>query len=497
MAEQGLAAVVLAALVAEGVRRSDWAAAERRFSRRLADALWLGAWLGGALLLGNLLRSPASDFSALAAANTLAFAALSGAALSRLSATGRCVDRLRAPSQLHAMATSCAEPVLPARDPARVFLPDLESLRGIAIGLVLIGHVIGAVNLGEVRGWVSVPAAIFIAGHTGVTLFFVLSGYLVSRPFLTEGRAVSVGHYFTRRAVRILPLYVPTVLLTAAFVAQRWTDLWRAVPHLLFLPPGSPLAPPLLTNTQPPLGLSGQWWSLSTEVQFYLVLPVIAWLLSSRRSHLASAALAIGWLAAYVALLRGDFRLGSTAHFGALLSLLTRAPAFAAGAALAWVELRYGEALRHALASRSWLRAGGSDLALVAVVLGLGLLLRAVVHDGYTYWEERCNPWHVAEATLWCSMMALLRFAPLRLRPLLVNAPLGTLGRISYSLYLIHLPVIWALLSRDISAHILGRGLTGQLTLAVMLVIASLGVAVVTYRVVEHPVLHWKRRVTV
>lgn len=297
--------------------------------------------------------------------------------------------------------------------------------------------------------------------------------------------------------MRILPLYVPTVLLTTAFVAQRGSDLWRAVPHLLFLPPGCPLAPPLLTNTQPPLGLSGQWWSLSTEVQFYLVLPVIAWLLSSRRPRLASAALAIGWLVAYVALLRGDFRLGGAANFGALLSILTRAPAFAAGATLAWVELRYGGALRDALASRPWLRAGGSDLALIAVVLGLGLLLRAVVHDGYAHWEERCNPWHVAEATLWCSLMGLLRFAPLRLRPLLVNAPLGTLGRISYSLYLVHLPVIWALLTTTTSSYLLGRGPNGQLALAVMMVMASLCITLVTYRLVEYPALNWKGRLGV
>jgi peptidoglycan/LPS O-acetylase OafA/YrhL len=384
------------------------------------------------------------------------------------------------------MALSSAEPALPARDPARVFLPDLESLRGIAIGLVLLDHVIDAVGGHGLR--VCAPAAIFVAGHTGVTLFFVLSGYLVSRPFLTTGSGVSIGGYFARRAMRILPLYVPAVLLTAALVAQNATDLWRAVPHLLFLTPWPDLAPPLLTSTR--LELSGPWWSLSTEVQFYLVLPAIAWLLSSRRSRLASAALAIGWLVAYVAFLRGDFQLGLTARLGTLLSLLTRAPAFAAGAALAWVELRYGEALRRALASRSWLRAGGSDLALIALVLGLGVLLRPIAHDGFWYWEVSHNPWHLVEATLWCGIVALLRFAPLHLRPLLVNAPLGTLGRISYSLYLIHIPVILSLGSLE-------RAPTREPVLAVMMVMASLGVAVATYRLVEYPALNWKRRATV
>jgi peptidoglycan/LPS O-acetylase OafA/YrhL len=282
------------------------------------------------------------------------------------------------------MAISRAVPALPLRDPARVFLPDLESLRGIAIGLVLIAHVISYANHGEVRGsWASSLAALFIGGHTGVTLFFVLSGYLVSIPFLRAGRSVSLRHYFARRALRILPLYVAVVVLTSACVARRWSDLWRAVPHLLFLTPQSGLAPALFTNTEPPLSLSATWWSLSTEVQFYLVLPGVAWLLSARRGRVAGAVLAGVWLATYVALLRLDFGLGIAAHFGALLSLLTRAPAFAGGAFLAWIELRYGEALRRGLASRPWMRAGGSDLALLSAVLGLGLLLRGVVHDGF------------------------------------------------------------------------------------------------------------------
>jgi hypothetical protein len=84
-----LAAVFLAALAAEAIRRADRAATEGDFSRTLADGLWLGAWLAAGLLLWNLLRNATSDFSALAAASALAFAALAGAALSRLSAAGR------------------------------------------------------------------------------------------------------------------------------------------------------------------------------------------------------------------------------------------------------------------------------------------------------------------------------------------------------------------------------------------------------------------------
>jgi len=75
------------------------------------------------------------------------------------------------------------------------------------------------------------------------------------------------------------------------------------------------------------------------------------------------------------------------------------------------------------------------------------------------------------------------------LRPLLVNAPLGALGRISYSLYLVHIPVIWAIASLERRpAPAAGRFM--------VLVIASLIVALATYRLVEYPALRWMRRVT-
>lgn len=85
-----LAPVALAALFAELARASHAAASEGRRSRALADALWLAAWLGAALVLGHLLARPPKDLSTAAAdTRTLAFSALAGCAFSRLSAAWR------------------------------------------------------------------------------------------------------------------------------------------------------------------------------------------------------------------------------------------------------------------------------------------------------------------------------------------------------------------------------------------------------------------------
>jgi peptidoglycan/LPS O-acetylase OafA/YrhL len=375
-----------------------------------------------------------------------------------------------------------AAEALPA--PIRRFFPELEALRGVAIGLVLACHLTQLVAGHEIRGVHLSPLEAFgPGGHTGVTLFFALSGFLLARPFLAHawgGAPVSRAAYFRGRALRILPLYVPAVLIAALLDARAPAQLWRAVPHLLFLTPWSNLAPPL-----PPA--SWPWWSLSTEVQFYLVLPLVAGLLCSRRARPAAAAVFVAWLAAYVALVSGAFRLARPAGLGTLLSLLTRAPAFALGAVLAACEIRYGARLQRALAARSWLRAGAGDLALAAAILALGVLLQAVVFRGFWQAEVHWQPWHIAEGALWVVVMALLLFAPLRLRPLLVNRPMSALGRISYSLYLVHLPVMVALVP-FLQAH-----LPTAAVLAI-LAVASLTAGTVVYAAVERPALAWKRR---
>ena len=139
----------------------------------------------------------------------------------------------------------------------------LDTLRAAAIALVFMNHYMAFVSSEPTFGWGSV------AGWTGVDLFFVLSGYLISNQLfagLARGATLSPRLFYARRAFRTLPAF--------------WVVL-----GLYFLFPtfmGGNTPPPLwrfLTFTQN-LGLHGgtafsHAWSLCIEEQFYLILPLL------------------------------------------------------------------------------------------------------------------------------------------------------------------------------------------------------------------------------
>ena len=122
-----------------------------------------------------------------------------------------------------------------------VHLGTLDGVRGLAALLVLAEHT------GVLKG----------VGSLGVWLFFCLSGFLLSAPFVKEpARAVSPGYmatYLTRRLKRILPMYY--MFITVAMMMHGKTD--EVIRHLLFLQ------------------ADGHLWTLPQEMCFYLILPLV------------------------------------------------------------------------------------------------------------------------------------------------------------------------------------------------------------------------------
>ena len=369
-------------------------------------------------------------------------------------------------------------PILAPSDYSR----ELEALRGVAILLVFAYHATSMLLGGYRfdRSWVSPAAAFVYAGHTGVTLFFVLSAFLLSRPFFAEARGerrVDRRAFYRRRARRILPAYWVAVALGTLASAAALSDLWRAAPHLLFLS-GLPGVPELF-----PYG--SVWWSLGTEVQFYLLLPLLP--LALRAPPLAAAA-ALLYAVAFAVLAQSP----SIAMVGSRGSLPWRAPSFLAGIAAAWAYERWGARWLRRPPPR-WLRNGGADLALLAGLAVLGTLLRWVVWKGYFRAEWEHPEWHALEALLWASVVLFVLVAPLRARALLRNPVLEGVGRISYSMYLIHLPILFFALfpvtfggrpkhwDAASSARVLGA-------LAV-----SLALSAASYRFIERPFLARRR----
>jgi peptidoglycan/LPS O-acetylase OafA/YrhL len=374
----------------------------------------------------------------------------------------------------------------------RRYIPEAESVRGIAVVLVAAFHLDNVVRFFTPPPAPTLINAWMLAGHTGVDLFFLLSGFLLSLPFLAEGlggRRVSVTTYARRRALRILPLYYVAVVVGAALDAPG--GLRDGLPYLFFLNGFS--------GRPEPLGyFSGVWWSLATEVQFYVVLPLLL-LLRTSRGRVLGAALMLAYGVAYVAMVRGSLHAGSIPGQMALLhSVVGRGPLFLWGIFAAVVYHVWGPTLRTRLAATGWLRLGGADLLLAATLLVEAGLLRWTVSIGARWMSTQDQPWHIMNGALWAAFLLLLLLFPLASKGLFSNRVLARLGIVSYSIYLIHLPFFAYSLSfaRFLLAddERLYRWTTLSLGVAALLCAALYVFSEVSFRFIERPFLLYKRR---
>jgi peptidoglycan/LPS O-acetylase OafA/YrhL len=211
-------------------------------------------------------------------------------------------------------------------------LPVLESYRALAAVLVLLTHVgfnTGAAIDGPWAGWLA-------RGDAGVAVFFVLSGFLLFRPWVaaSDGRRprVRIAEYLWRRAVRLLPAYAAALLGLLVLVPSSRSagpERWLLAGTLTSIYGSAPLLP----------GFT-QTWSLGTEVSFYLALPLLAalWLgrrpppRAARRALAAASALALaalGWRVAVPLLAE---------HGNPLYWLPGYLDWFGAGMGLAWLR---------------------------------------------------------------------------------------------------------------------------------------------------------------
>ena len=261
-------------------------------------------------------------------------------------------------------------------------------MRGIAIVLVFLRHADDAVSA-PASGTVVGPVAAFArAGHTGVSLFFIISAFLLSLPFLDEAMGqppVQRGRYFARRALRILPVYYVAVAVAVLLTAQHWS---AALPYMTFLN-GFGVGIPMLPY-------SAVWWSLATEVQFYMVLPLLPLCVRWRGGGMGTLVLA-ACATAYAAFVGGWLHASSLPGQMALsLSALGRAPLFVLGIAAAWISRKFGARLHDACLRTGWAGSAG-DVLLVLVLLALGRVLQRVAFQGFWDAEAHWPVWHVLE----------------------------------------------------------------------------------------------------
>jgi peptidoglycan/LPS O-acetylase OafA/YrhL len=387
---------------------------------------------------------------------------------------------VRAPLRATEAASPAPEPTGNASAspaPGGEFRPDIEGLRGVAIGLVLAFHV-GLLSAAPVR---------LAGGFIGVDLFFVVSGFLITGLLVRERErsgSISFSRFYARRIRRILPAAAVTLVVTVP-LAYAATGL-LARPDVMADGASAALSIgnirfALTTDYFHPVSYSPflHFWSLGVEEQFYLVWPLlflVAGRLGYRGAGTALGVIGVASLAANV------YLTGQSPSF-AFYMLPARAWQMAAGGLLAiLVE-------RQAISRLPWLhRVGDRVAATIGWAAAAGLVVAAVVLD-----ERVAYPGLAALAPT-VAAAALIATGSSRFGPgvALRLPPVRFLGRISYSLYLWHWPVLVVggllLNGSDPLAPVPG-GTPQLLTVGQALVLAAVSIplAAVSWAVIEEP----------
>jgi len=172
---------------------------------------------------------------------------------------------------------------LAGKTSARVFFPGLDGLRFIAAAFVLFFHIEFKRSYFGISNFLDVYFFEYI-GYFGVTLFFVLSGFLITYLILKEVQKegiINVPHFYIRRALRIWPLYF-FIILTGFFLWPNipgmaipgFDELWNKLDWKIFLMYALFLSPIVLVY-KGNIPYMDQTWSVSVEEQFYLVWPIL------------------------------------------------------------------------------------------------------------------------------------------------------------------------------------------------------------------------------
>jgi peptidoglycan/LPS O-acetylase OafA/YrhL len=356
-------------------------------------------------------------------------------------------------------------PLSAAAGRERSFRPDVEGLRAIAVGLVVLYHA-GVPKMG--------------GGYVGVDVFFVLSGFLITglliRERLTRG-SNSLPGFYARRARRILPV-ATIVLMVTVLASYHWLGFLRAgviaedgkwtatfLANIRFALQGTQY----LTASAPPSPLQ-HYWSLAVEEQFYLVWPAL-FLLVAAIARGAGLRLKLATVLAFIIGASFAWSVIETRQNGtwAFFSPLTRAWELGLGAMLA---VATPAMLRLPQRLGAWLSWAG----VVAVVGSAFLISATTAFPGY------------AAALPVLGTVAVVAGGTIRpgggAEILLRQRPMQWLGKLSYSLYLWHWPLLTIAAQRQARPLTVG---TGLLWVAVALVLSA-----VVFWVIENPVRYAK-----
>jgi peptidoglycan/LPS O-acetylase OafA/YrhL len=348
--------------------------------------------------------------------------------------------------------------------------PALDGLRAVAISLVIVYHA----TFGS--GWLP-------GGFVGVDVFFVISGFLITSLLLAEHQrtgTISLRQFYGRRAVRLAPALVLTLAgvgLLAVTVgnAPGTRALWQqALESLSYVINWVHVVHPV------PSGYLDHTWSLAVEEQFYLVWPILLLVVMRRRWSLlriaavsAAGVVAVDLGRAALVAVRPPSGSQYVLYYEATIF---RADALLVGIVAACLLAAAGPVVR----SSRTVRVLAAVLPWVAVVVLAWITYRVRVRAAFLY--------QVGEPMLTVATAVLVVHAVTAersvLNRILASAPMRGLGRISYAVYLFHVPLVLVVVNHT---H------WSPLVRLVVVFGASVGLAVASWWLVERPAQSLRR----
>ena len=350
--------------------------------------------------------------------------------------------------------------------------PGLDGLRGLAILMVLLTHYGSSLNRASLPQ--HVVRSIFDFGWTGVDLFFVLSGFLITGILLRTKEAENYfSAFYTRRVLRIFPLYYTSLIVMFFLVMPNLPGappplvFWRKIAYFVYV-----------QNWLPPAQWMGQYWTLAVEEQFYLLWPLVVF--CARRERILTIAVGASALAV---LLRFALLALHVDSESILENTFTRMDALLIGAACACL-MREG-----AWATR--LRRHANRLCFIPVIV-----MAAIYAVDRNFYRESPLMGSIGYTLIDLSFAALLLALvatpgePSVLQRFFGSATMRALGKYSYAAYIWHIlvRVLAGYLERDV-LHVRFPWFLNIPLLVALTVAASM----LSYAIIERPVLSLKR----
>lgn len=325
-------------------------------------------------------------------------------------------------------------------------LKHIDAMRAVAVLLVVWMHFDeGLMPISGSQLWLGDSAVAFNFGRIGVVVFFAISGMLIPSSLRTAPGAIS--RFAIRRFFRLFPAFWLSVFVYWLIIPGD-PSAWQLAANLTMLP--------WLFGEAPLLGL---YWTLETELYFYVLCAIIFWtghLHDERLTSAMTVVLATAFIFCSAARVFPDEMPGP--YKGLLLHL----------AIMFW-----GASFRHAWASRRY-----ESVFFVTATISVGCAAGAVL----AYGVLSSDPKQTANGAAYLIAMAL--FVAMATAARITLSPFVFLGRISYSIYLLHgaalTAVLWAITAVGETGHAL------SLYMIICAVVAIVAVWV-SYALVERP----------